>query len=339
MHDLKERLENILALHDDDTVGCTECCAKIDVRLLRSMAVSDDVDLLLSEDDHELVHYRASHSEHRWELAQGLHKDMEGSRREQILNDFDISAQATDKHIDAARAEARIGLLVFDDTYDHSIWCPECGEGRLELATERCAFCDEMRCQLDMDQVELFESPFDDEPIPDTWVCTVGDANGHGQSCAELLNDSSYTDFHYEECVVCGRTITVRNPDNGWMSFFRNLTDEYGEWIGQICLRCYEEDLLENGLSDVSLESGEISGMFFSGDNHELYDAGFECVHDYEFVNSPKKAQELCAEGVELKKQCYVVVFGFERMAIGNSEGTVSMWKKLKNVDKEFAHD
>lgn len=194
-----------------------------------------------------------------------------------------------------------------------------------------CEFCSLFVTEKSGCEIELFDCPFDDEPHR-AWVHTderiaakVCPGDYGGRTCNELILDSWFTDFNYFECDHCGRTVCVRNPSNGWRTQGR-ITDD-GE---EICLRCYEEMILENGVEREKVERGEIPGMFFSHGNPEPLDAGcteVEGFQDY-FVQTKDQANCLCQKVLELMDAGQKVVIGYERLAIGGLEGYVSVFSK-----------
>lgn len=146
--------------------------------------------------------------------------------------------------------------------------------------------------------------------------------------CSDDCGDS----YLYEEpwayfwCEPCDREICEQNPANGWMVQYRRVDHQ------QICLSCYQDRLLEEGLEfeREKLEKGEIPGMFFSYDNLEAREAGYREVPgfmDY-LVNSQGKADRLIRKALKLIDQGKKAVIGYERLAIGGSEGYVTLMVK-----------
>jgi len=127
--------------------------------------------------------------------------------------------------------------------------------------------------------------------------------------------------FAYFWCDACGRTICEQNPANGWQIQYRMLDYE------QICLKCYEEHILENGIDREKFLRNEIPGMFFSWGNTEAEDAGYEEVEGFTnyFVGDERP---FCQKAVEMIDSGYKVIVGYESMAIGGLEGTVTMLVK-----------
>ena len=112
-----------------------------------------------------------------------------------------------------------------------------------------------------------------DEEIYDSWT--------YYESCAEVLTDSSWVDFRYFECMACYRTICEQNPRNGWKVQYR--VDDFEDYE-QICLQCYQTELLENGVNREKIENGEIDGMFFNYNDPVL--ESWEKFINCRFINS-----------------------------------------------------
>jgi hypothetical protein len=105
----------------------------------------------------------------------------------------------------------------------------------------------------------------------------------------------------------------------------------------EICLRCYQEHIFENGVEREKLEAGEIPGMFFNYGNPEPKQAGYEEVPGFSdhFINDERSADAFRRKALELMSSGYKVVIGYERLAIGGSEGYVTLMAKpyLSNGD------
>lgn len=159
---------------------------------------------------------------------------------------------------------------------------------------------------------EVYDSPFDTEPST-VAVC--------GEACDEVFWTTDY-DFAYWECDECQRLVCQRNPSNGWHEHFRFTED--GD---QICLLCYQDAILANGHPRAAFERGSIPGMFFSGDDREPLGAGYEKATT-EFIRGGDAAQAFCEQALRYIDDGYQVVVGYESMAIGGLEGTVSLFVK-----------
>jgi hypothetical protein len=153
------------------------------------------------------------------------------------------------------------------------------------------------------------------------------------EECAEIYLYEG--DFSYFWCQPCERDICEQHPANGWQIQYRMYDDE------QICLRCYQGLIFENGVEREKLESGEIPGMFFNYGNPEPKQAGYEEVpgfSDY-FINDGDKADRFRKKALELMDGGYKVVIGYERLAIGGSEGYVTLMAKQFKPPEEESSD
>ena len=191
----------------------------------------------------------------------------------------------------------------------------------------KCSECGAEKPIEEMYLVEGYDTPWDAEPRT-FYVCREAPAEATetmgADSCLDLLEDASWADFRYFTCPVCGRVICQQNPANGWMVQYRLTDDE------MTCLRCYQEDILKNGMPLEDFEDNRLGGMFFSGDNHEQLEAGYREIpgFTYTFVSSIEEASRVCNEACVLISAGYKVIVSFERMAIGGGEGYITLWAK-----------
>ena len=202
--------------------------------------------------------------------------------------------------------------------------------------TVRCYECDRERPINLMDSYELFDTPWDDEGTL-SYLCN--DEFGHAEnmrndneepydswkyyeSCSEVLRDGSWADFRYFDCEGCYRTVCEQNPKNGWHVQYR-IENE----CEQICLKCFQDQILEYGVSRDVIENGEISGLFFNYNDPLL--EGWDKFIDYRFINSGDSKDRLLDEVLENIDNGYKVVIGYESMSIGGLEGSVSVYRKL----------
>ena len=188
----------------------------------------------------------------------------------------------------------------------------------------RCDQCDEMGIIEDMYKVELWDRPFDTKPrIAYFHIKVPAKFNEkYHDSCEEFIYERG--DFNYFDCPNCGRIVCEQNPSNGWMTQYR---EHFGD---QICLKCYEEMILENGVDREHFEEGKLEGMFFSGNNHEPLDAGYsidERVYNVRVAGSDK-AKEICKIALDYIDKGGKVIIGYESMAIGGIEGYVTLFYK-----------
>ena len=179
-----------------------------------------------------------------------------------------------------------------------------------------CYECDRKRPKESTDVYELYDTPFD-EVGTTSYLCN--DENWQHQSCSEILSDTSWADFRYFTCERCYRKICEQDKDNGWHIHYRIVNE-----CEQICLKCYEDEILENGISRESIENRELSGMFFnSGDLKE-----WTKFIDYRFINDDESENRTLDEVLTNMDNGYKVIIDYERMAIGGLEGYISAYRK-----------
>lgn len=209
------------------------------------------------------------------------------------------------------------------------------GQNKTEAESTEIVTCDGCGGEgavKDMYAFEVYNTPWQDAPetiyfhkvMPDEFKKEYN--YDWRESCEELKDDHGWSDFRWFECCECGRMICEQNPSNGWMTQYRYASED-GDMI---CLKCYESDILKNGIAREKFETGSLAGMFFSGDNHEPYDAGYEDVEDFHnrLVRGEDDAKAVCAKAIELIDSGHKVVLGYESMAIGGLEGYISLFSK-----------
>lgn len=200
----------------------------------------------------------------------------------------------------------------------------------------KCHECGAKKFRSRMYEVEVYDSPWD--TVPKTiHVCKRTpkpfQREYHREwmeSCEELLTDTGWADFHYFTCAVCGRMVISQCPSNGWHSYVRVVDGE------EICLKCYEEALYENGIPRESFEENKIAGMFFN--RGDLQEHGYEPVEGYQdfFVRTTENAKEFCAKAIKLIDAGSKVAVDYEHMAIGGLEGYVSLYAKPQPHQSEM---
>jgi hypothetical protein len=171
-------------------------------------------------------------------------------------------------------------------------------------------------------KIELYDSPYDSSGHEEAFHVENGEQDY--DSCYDRLTDTGWADFRYFDCEICHRMICRQSPRNGWHTQVRLINDGASE----ICLRCYEEDILENGIDQESFEEGKISGLFLN--DADLAEKGFERVEGFHYVHiqSKSSARLYCEKALKLIEDGFIVATNYERMAIGGLEGYVSMWVK-----------
>ena len=158
-----------------------------------------------------------------------------------------------------------------------------------------------------------YDTPWDDEPKLKHF-------------CSDDCGDS----YMYEEpwayfwCNACDREVCEQNPMNGWHIQYRDYDDH------TVCLRCYKDLILENGVEREKLEAGQIPGMFFDWGNIQAWKAGYKEVPEFKnyHINRQVKVDEFKKKALELMDEGKKVVIGYESLAIGGSEGYVTMMVK-----------
>jgi len=188
-------------------------------------------------------------------------------------------------------------------------------ENRADRMDQLCETCREKTAKKSICR-EYFDSPWDTEGEVQ-YFCS--------EECREHNEDSSWTAFAYQYCDGCSRWVCERSPRNGWHTHVRIVNE-----CELLCLKCYEEEILENGCERDSFETGQIPGMFFSNDNHEPLNAGYEVVEGFEnyHVDRQANAKPFCDAAVKLIDSGAKVVVGYDRMGIGGGEGYVTMFMK-----------
>ena len=174
--------------------------------------------------------------------------------------------------------------------------------------------------------LEVYDSPFDEKSKTIHLHIENNISNHYRISCEEALYDEQWADFRYLECPICQRTIVRQCPTNGWHSYVRDYEDE------EICLSCYEQIILKEGIARERFEAGKLDGMFFN--EQDLKDAGYEMVADMEnfYVRAKSDVERYCSAALKYIADGYLVVTEYEYMAIGGLEGYQTMWVKQKEI-------
>ncbi len=209
----------------------------------------------------------------------------------------------------------------------------------LEAARHECWACGVDGYAVERDRaynvrpIEVYDSPWDEEP---TIIWTHDSERRpvpYAQSCTEAIEDSNLTDFHYFMCEgACGRTVIARCPQNGWNSYVR-IIDECEQW----CLACVEATLKEEGIAGFPRELeklfdyGRMFGMFFN--ESELEGEGWSATKYRTFVTGEESAMRLAEEAERLHDQGRLIIIGYESLAIGGSEGYVTLFSKEQEAN------
>lgn len=161
---------------------------------------------------------------------------------------------------------------------------------------------------------EVYDTPGDNAP-EEKYFCS--------EECKEEYLFGG--DFAYFDCIGCKRRICEQNPAQGYFIQYRQAEDGY-----QICLRCYEEDILKNGCNKQKFIDGVVPGMFFSYGNPELSAAGYSEVPGFDcyFVNGKESRQKLCQTAIDLIESGYKVIVAYENLSTMGDEGYVTLYKK-----------
>ena len=164
---------------------------------------------------------------------------------------------------------------------------------------------------------DVYERPFDKASVKKVFC---------SEECAETYLHES--DFAYFYCDGCSRMVCEQNPDNGWHIQYRVVD------CVMVCLKCYEEHILADGIGRGDFEAG-LPGMFFSWGNTELTETGYQAVPEfsYYFVKSKESVQAVCKKALELIDKGHKVIVAYEAMAIGGLEGTITLYTKIDKED------
>lgn len=138
-------------------------------------------------------------------------------------------------------------------------------------------------------------------------------------------------DYAYFDCEECNRTICQQNPSNGWFIQYRELDADGCE---RICLKCYEKEILTNGMNKKILEEKSLSGLF--GIQGDAQEKGFKIVEGFEnFKIVGDIPQAMLDKVKELDEQGHIVIVELESMAIGGFEGYVTLHSKKPPTNQE----
>ena len=177
---------------------------------------------------------------------------------------------------------------------------------------KRCDCCDTELLRDSAVTDDQYDTPWDEKP-KERHYCS--------DYCRQYdRGEIDKHDFAYFECARCARSICEQNPQNGYHIQYREL-EPHNEVV---CLRCYQEHLLEHGHDRDEFEGDKCSGMFF--DHDELRDAGFHKYGSY-FLQFSAKGSDLQREALALVDAGNKVIVDYEAMGMG-IEGHVGLWFK-----------
>ena len=185
--------------------------------------------------------------------------------------------------------------------YDFLVDCEGCWE---EVAVES---------EEDIWERVVHPSPFDEEGEL-VEFCSI--------ECEEQFMEG------YFHCECCQRQVAT---NNGYETYYRWISDHE-----IICIKCYEELMLEEGQPASDCEGEGISGgSWFSED--ELRENGYRKFKRY-FIGGESDAKEYNFDMSLFMDFHIQVITKFESLAFGGFEGSVSMWIKPE-FPEEWSED
>lgn len=187
---------------------------------------------------------------------------------------------------------------------------------------ETCEECDEPGLKEEMIEVELYDSPYDvngriayfHREIPEKFA--DDSMFKYYESCFDLLTDTGWADFRYFYCEDCQRYVCRQSPSNGWHGQVRIIND-----CEEICLKCYREMILEEGVDREQIEAGQFPGLF----HPNAEEAGYECIDENIYISTQVHIDRARERILKLMDEGYKIVIGYKSMAIGGLEGTISI--------------
>jgi len=166
--------------------------------------------------------------------------------------------------------------------------------------------------------VELYDDPWAQKP---RIVAVHDDNEDRYGTCLDKLTDTSWADFRYKVCDHCNRLIVSQCPSNGWRSYFKLVGDE------EICVRCYQEDMLENGHSAESFD-GSIPGDFFNSEDLGANDWALVPGMADVFIRGKESVERFQKTALKLIEEGTKVLVDYGAMGIGGGEGYCSLYAK-----------
>ncbi len=143
----------------------------------------------------------------------------------------------------------------------------------------------------------------------------------HGD-CLDKLLDTSWGDFRYFACAACHRTIIRQCPSNGWRSYVKERDG------AEICVKCYQDEVLESGETIDKFEHGIIPGDFYN--EWDIKGNGWKSIDKLGnfFFSGSGSAKRFCDSAIGLINQGKKVLVDYDSIAITGEEGYVSLFVK-----------
>ena len=191
--------------------------------------------------------------------------------------------------------------------------------------TTECHECGERFHKGESKQIlKVYDSPWADQPR----TIAVHNQNydesaRYDGSCLDKLTDTSWADFRYFLCERCNRLIIQQNPDNGWRSY--KMIDDNGE---EFCVRCYQENILENGHEAEEFARGQVPGDFYNHQDLSSHDWVLVQGMSHVYITGKESAQRFADRALELIDEGNRVLVNYDSMGIGGGEGYVSLYIK-----------
>jgi hypothetical protein len=173
----------------------------------------------------------------------------------------------------------------------------------------RCDNCNERNIVNEEYAAEHYNSPFATESKTHVYC---------SEECLEASENGD--DFTYRYCDSCNRSIIIQCPSNGYRGYF--VFDD-GE---SICVKCWQDDAIENGIAKEKFEKRTIPGDFFNDD--DLEKAGYKKLFDHVFVSTGESILAFNRKALDAIYCGYKVVSSIESSGMG-LEGYVSLWGKI----------
>lgn len=169
--------------------------------------------------------------------------------------------------------------------------------------------------------LKIYDDPWADQPR----TIAVHDNNDDDRygSCLDKMTDTSWGDFRYFLCERCNRLIIQQCLDNGWRSYKR--IDDTGE---EFCVRCYQENTLENGHEAAELERGSVPGDFYNHQDISSHDWVLVQGMSHVYITGSESAKRFADRALELIDEGNKVLVNYDSMGIGGGEGYVSLYYK-----------